>query len=88
MPRYNNLLDRKNEYRYKEIKNVLYLTTAAEYHDYKILQEWHDSEMKIPVPSVSDKPDSEIGKPILTHIITCRIDEIFKQICPVPNVLQ
>tara|TARA_Y100001970_G_scaffold292648_1_gene434832 strand:+ start:257 stop:1351 length:1095 start_codon:yes stop_codon:yes gene_type:complete len=47
VPRYNNLVDRKNEYRYKEIKNVLYLTTAAEYHDYKILQEWHDSEMKI-----------------------------------------
>ena len=45
-----------------------------------LINEATDSEMKIPVPSVSDKPDSEIGKPILTHIITCRIDEIFKQI--------
>ena len=40
----------------------------------------NDSEIKIPVPSVSDKPDTEIAKSVLTHIITCRIDEIFTQI--------
>ena len=34
----------------------------------------------IPIPSVSDKPDTEISKPSLTHIITCRINEILSQI--------
>ena len=34
----------------------------------------------IPVPSVSDKPDTEVKKSVLTHIIKCRIDEIFKDI--------
>jgi len=47
VPRYKNLVTGKTNYEYKKIKNVLYLTTAAEYHDYIILQEWHDSEMKI-----------------------------------------
>jgi cell division protein FtsA len=37
-------------------------------------------EVIIPVPSVSDKPDTEVKKSVLTHIIKCRIDEIFKDI--------
>ncbi|MBS83350.1 MAG: cell division protein FtsA [Gammaproteobacteria bacterium] len=39
-----------------------------------------DDQIKIPVPSVSDKPESETSKPILKHIISCRLDEIFKKI--------
>ena len=39
-----------------------------------------DIEVVIPVPSVSDKPDTEVKKSILTHIIKCRIDEIFSEI--------
>ena len=39
-----------------------------------------DNEVIIPVPSVSDKPDTEVKKSILTHIIKCRIDEIFSEI--------
>ena len=39
-----------------------------------------DEEVVIPVPSVSDKPDTEIKKPSLTNIISCRIDEILKMI--------
>ena len=37
-------------------------------------------EVIIHVPSVSDKPDTEVKKSVLTHIIKCRIDEIFKDI--------
>ena len=45
-----------------------------------LFNEANDQEIKIPIPSVSDKPDSEVAKPVLTHIITCRIDEIFNKI--------
>ena len=45
-----------------------------------LINEANDAQINIPVPSVSDKPESEISKPSLTHIITCRIDEIFQQI--------
>ena len=47
VPRYKSLINKTIQYQYKEIKNILYLTTAAEYHNYKILQKWHDSEMVI-----------------------------------------
>ena len=39
-----------------------------------------DDEVIIPVPSISDKPDTEVKKAVLTHIIKCRIDEIFSEI--------
>ena len=42
--------------------------------------ELNADEVIIPVPSVSDKPDTEVKKSVLTHIIKCRIDEIFKDI--------
>ena len=45
-----------------------------------LLNEPSDEQIMIPIPSVSDKPDTEISKPSLTHIITCRIDEILSQI--------
>ena len=45
-----------------------------------VINETNDAQVNIPVPSISDKPESEISKPTLTHIITCRIDEIFQEI--------
>jgi cell division protein FtsA len=36
--------------------------------------------LKIPVPSVSDKPDTETSKTIVSQIITARINEIFDAI--------
>ena len=39
-----------------------------------------EEDVIIPVPSVSDKPDTEVKKSVLTHIIKCRIDEIFSEI--------
>ena len=39
-----------------------------------------DEEKIIPIPSISDKPDAEIRKTGLSHIISCRIDEIFEKI--------
>ena len=45
-----------------------------------LINEPNDAQINISVPSISDKPDSEISKPSLTHIVTCRIDEIFHQI--------
>ena len=45
-----------------------------------LISDANDNEVIIPVPSVSDKPDSEVKKSILTHIIKCRIDEIFSEI--------
>jgi len=36
-----------------------------------------DMNLKIPVPSVSDKPDTETSKTIVSQIITARISEIF-----------
>lgn len=45
-----------------------------------LINEPNDAQVTIPVPSISDKPESEISKPTLTHIVTCRIDEIFQQI--------
>ena len=41
---------------------------------------WNDMDLKIPVPSVSDKPDAETNKTILSQIISARVDEIFKAI--------
>ena len=45
-----------------------------------LVSELNTDEVIIPVPSVSDKPDTEVKKSVLTHIIKCRIDEIFKDI--------
>ena len=45
-----------------------------------LINETNDTAVNIPVPSISDKPASEVNKPILTHMITCRVDEIFQQI--------
>ncbi len=45
-----------------------------------LISDSSDNEVIIPVPSVSDKPDTEVKKSILTHIIKCRIDEIFSEI--------
>ncbi len=39
-----------------------------------------DMDMKIPVPSVSDKPDTETTKTILSQIISARVNEIFEAI--------
>ena len=39
-----------------------------------------DINLKIPVPSVSDKPDTETSKTIVSQIITERINEIFDAI--------
>ena len=39
-----------------------------------------DMNLKIPVPSVSDKPDTETSKTIVSQIITARINEIFDAI--------
>jgi cell division protein FtsA len=39
-----------------------------------------DKDLKIPVPSVSDKPDTETSKTIVSQIITARINEIFDAI--------
>ena len=39
-----------------------------------------EDEMMITVPSISDKPDANIRKANLTHIISCRVDEIFEKI--------
>tara|TARA_B100002019_G_C21193119_1_gene559923 strand:- start:568 stop:1209 length:642 start_codon:yes stop_codon:yes gene_type:complete len=47
VPRYENFSTKNIKFEYKDIKNVLYLTTAAKYHNYMKLQEWHDDEMKI-----------------------------------------
>jgi len=39
-----------------------------------------DMDLKIPVPSVSDKPDTETSKTIVSQIIAARINEIFDAI--------
>ena len=39
-----------------------------------------DTDIKIPVPSVSDKPDTETTKTILSQIITARVNEILHAI--------
>ena len=39
-----------------------------------------DLIVKIPVPSVSDKPDTETTKTILSQIISARVKEIFDAI--------
>ena len=39
-----------------------------------------DMDLKIPVPSVSDKPETQTNKTILSQIISARVDEIFKAI--------
>ena len=39
-----------------------------------------DMSMKIPVPSVSDKPDTETNRTIVSQIITARVNEIFDAI--------
>jgi len=39
-----------------------------------------DTDIKIPVPSVSDKPDTETTKTILSQIITARVNEILDAI--------
>jgi len=45
-----------------------------------LISDVNDDDIIIPVPSVSDKPDTEVKKSILTHIIRCRVDEIFTEI--------
>ena len=47
VPRYENYITENIDHEYKDIENVLYLTTAASYHNYVKLQTWHDDEMKI-----------------------------------------
>ena len=37
-------------------------------------------DMKIPVPSVSDKPDTETNRTTVSQIITARVNEIFTAI--------
>ena len=37
-------------------------------------------DVKIPVPSVSDKPDTETTRTILSQIIAARVNEIFDAI--------
>ena len=39
-----------------------------------------DTDVKIPVPSVSDKPDTETTRTILSQIIAARVNEIFDAI--------
>ena len=39
-----------------------------------------EEETMITVPSISDRPDTEVRKTNLSHIISCRIDEIFEKI--------
>ena len=39
-----------------------------------------DIDMKIPVPSVSDKPDTETNRTTVSHIIIARVNEIFTAI--------
>ena len=39
-----------------------------------------DTDLKIPVPSVSDKPDTETTRTILSQIIAARVNEIFDEI--------
>ena len=39
-----------------------------------------DIDMKIPVPSVSDKPDTETNRTTVSQIITARVNEIFTAI--------
>ena len=34
----------------------------------------------IRVPSISDKPDTEVGQSVLTHIVSARVDEILNEI--------
>tara|TARA_Y100000766_G_scaffold191971_1_gene165036 strand:- start:1270 stop:2517 length:1248 start_codon:yes stop_codon:yes gene_type:complete len=45
-----------------------------------LINSTEDDQKVILVPSVSDKPDMEISKSSLTHIITCRMDEILAQL--------
>ena len=45
-----------------------------------LISDTNEEDVLIPVPSVSDKPDTEVKKSVLTHIIKCRIDEIFSEI--------
>ena len=45
-----------------------------------LILDTNEEDVSIPVPSVSDKPDTEVKKSVLTHIIKCRIDEIFSEI--------
>ncbi len=40
----------------------------------------NDTDVKIPVPSVSDKPDTETTRTILSQIIAARVNEIFDAI--------
>ena len=40
----------------------------------------NDTDAKIPVPSVSDKPDTETTRTILSQIIAARVNEIFDAI--------
>ncbi len=39
-----------------------------------------DVEKMIRVPSISDKPDTEVGNSVLTHIVSARVDEILNEI--------
>jgi cell division protein FtsA len=48
--------------------------------EYGCVSSDQDMDLKIPVPSVSDKPDTETSKTIVSQIITARINEIFDAI--------
>ena len=39
-----------------------------------------DTDKMIRVPSISDKPDTEVGCSVLTHIVSARVDEILNEI--------
>ena len=45
-----------------------------------LIENTDDLQKIISVPSVSDKPDSEVSKANLTHIISCRMDEILSKL--------
>jgi cell division protein FtsA len=48
--------------------------------EYGCVSSDQDIDLKIPVPSVSDKPDTETSKTIVSQIIAARINEIFDAI--------
>ena len=48
--------------------------------EYGCVSSDQDMDLKIPVPSVSDKPDTETSKTIVSQIIAARINEIFDAI--------
>ncbi len=48
--------------------------------DGSLINDQNTDDKMITVPSISDKPDTEVSKSTLTHIITCRMDEILAEL--------